>query len=89
MKAKKILTHKIEDFLYLHNIKIRLKKNKSCCISELQEWTLKNRNNNPKCVIGKGKTLMDAFIDMGVKMSKNKLYPPNTKDKPIKVPKLF
>lgn len=91
MKVKSIpscSSYKFEDFLYLNNIKIILKKNKNNCVCEIIDLKLMNRNNKLKSPIGKGNTLMEAFINAGIVISKKKLYY-SSGDKIIKVPKIF
>lgn len=79
---------KLEDFLYLNNIKVNLKKNKKSCICKVDGWFLKTKRDSLKPLICKGKSLIDAFIQMSILMSKQKIYSKDEKIKPIKVPKL-
>lgn len=90
MKATKFISYKLEDFLYLNNIKIRLRKNKKSCVCEIEDWFLKTKRNQNKQPICKAKTLMDAFMGIALLISKQKLYSKdeNEKKKPIKVPKI-
>jgi hypothetical protein len=88
-KSEKIqFSFKLEDFLYLNNIKINLKKNKKSCICEIKDLFIKTKRDTLKPPMCKAKTLMDAFIGMAFIISKQKLYSKDERKKPIKVPKL-
>ena len=85
----KLSSYKLEDFLYLNAIKINLKKNKKSCSCEILGWLLKTKRGNMKLPFCKGVTIMEAFLNMAVLISKQNLQSETNKNKIIKVPKLI